>query len=133
MTDVNAVAIVVAAAAVFVVSAVWYIAFGSQLAELHPAYAEAASEARPARMGGGRGTHSEPPRCFGRGRTCRFDRDHGLDGGMQLGFSLCIGFPVVLWTGAIMHEKVPPKLAAIHAGDWLLKLRVIAVIVSVWR
>jgi hypothetical protein len=31
-----------------------------------------------------------------------------------------------------MWEKVPPKLAAIHAGDWLLKLLVIAVIVSVW-
>ena len=30
-----------------------------------------------------------------------------------------------------MWEKVPPKLAAIH-GDWLLKLLVIAVIVSVW-
>jgi hypothetical protein len=31
-----------------------------------------------------------------------------------------------------MCEKVPPKLATIHSGDWLLKLLVIAVIVSVW-
>ncbi|MPZ92517.1 MAG: DUF1761 family protein [Actinobacteria bacterium] len=54
-------------------------------------------------------------------------------GAVQLGFALWIGFPIVLWAGAIMHEKVPSKLAAIPAGDWLLKLLVIAVIVSVWR
>jgi hypothetical protein len=30
------------------------------------------------------------------------------------------------------RERVPPKLAAIYTGDWLLKPVVIAVIVSVW-
>ncbi|MBA2313556.1 MAG: DUF1761 domain-containing protein [Actinobacteria bacterium] len=39
-------------------------------------------------------------------------------GALQLGLALWIGFPVVLWTGAIMWEKVSSKLAAIHAGDW---------------
>jgi hypothetical protein len=47
MSDVNVLAVGVAAVAVFMLSAVWYIAFGKQLAQLHPAYAEAASEARP--------------------------------------------------------------------------------------
>jgi hypothetical protein len=28
---------------------------------------------------------------------------------------------------------VPWKLAAIHAGDWLVKLVVVTVIVSLWR
>lgn len=44
-----------------------------------------------------------------------------------------IGFPVVLLTGSLIWERVPPALAAIHAGDWLLKLLIIATIVTVWR
>ena len=33
----------------------------------------------------------------------------------------------------MLHERTPWKLAAIHAGDWLVKLAVVAVIVSVWQ
>lgn len=33
----------------------------------------------------------------------------------------------------MIHENTPVNLAAIHAGDWLVKLLVVAVIVSVWR
>ena len=54
-------------------------------------------------------------------------------GGLLLGLALWMGFPFVLWTGAISWENTPRMLAAIHAGDWLVKLLVIAVIVSVWR
>ncbi len=54
-------------------------------------------------------------------------------GGLALGLALWIGFPFVLWTGAVVHEKTPVKLAAIHAGDWLIKLLVIAVVVGVWN
>lgn len=57
----------------------------------------------------------------------------GLGGAVQLGAVLWIGFPVVLLVGSVIHENVPWKLAAIHAGDWLVKLVVIAVIVGVWR
>jgi hypothetical protein len=53
--------------------------------------------------------------------------------GVLLGLSLWIGLPVVLWVGAVMWERIPPRLAAIHAGDWLLKLLVIAVLVTLWR
>jgi hypothetical protein len=31
------------------------------------------------------------------------------------------------------HEGTPWRLAAIHGGDWLAKLLVVAAIVSVWR
>jgi len=54
-------------------------------------------------------------------------------GGLLLGLALWIGFPFVLWTGAMIHENTPWKLAAIHAGDWLVKLLVVAVLVSVWQ
>jgi Protein of unknown function (DUF1761) len=54
-------------------------------------------------------------------------------GGLLLGLTLWVGFPFVLWVGAVIHEKTPGKLAVIHAGDWLVKLLVVAVIVSVWQ
>jgi Protein of unknown function (DUF1761) len=47
-------------------------------------------------------------------------------GALLLGLALWIGFPFVLWTGAVVHEKTPWKLAAIHAGDWLPKLLAVA-------
>jgi hypothetical protein len=50
-----------------------------------------------------------------------------------LGLAVWIAFPVVLLTGSVIHENVPWKLAAIHAGDWLVKLVVVTVIVSLWR
>lgn len=53
--------------------------------------------------------------------------------GLALGGALWVGFPLMLWAGAILHERTPRKLAAIHAGDWLSKLLVVGVIVSVWR
>jgi hypothetical protein len=54
-----------------------------------------------------------------------------LGGGLLLGLALWIGFPFVLWTGAVIHERTPWKLAAIHAGDWLAKLLLVAGTVSV--
>ena len=54
-------------------------------------------------------------------------------GGLHFGFLLWIGFPLILLTGSVLWDNVPWKVAAIHAGDWLVKLLVIPIIVSVWR
>ena len=56
---------------------------------------------------------------------------NGWAGGLALGVALWVGFPLVLWTGAMLHERVPLALAAIHAGDWLLKLLLVAAIAAV--
>jgi hypothetical protein len=32
-----------------------------------------------------------------------------------------------------MYEKVPLALAAIHAGDWLIKLLVMAALIGLWH
>ncbi len=40
------------------------------------------------------------------------------------------GFPLVLLTGSVIWEKVHPATAAMHAGDWLIKLLLIAVILG---
>jgi len=39
----------------------------------------------------------------------------------------------VLLTGSVIWESAPRQLAAIHAGDWLLKLVVISILVGLWR
>ena len=52
---------------------------------------------------------------------------------VKLAVALWIAFPVVLLVGSVTQESVPLKLAAIHAGDWLAKLLIIAIIVSLWR
>ena len=57
----------------------------------------------------------------------------GWTGGLLLGVTLWVGFPLVLWAGALVHEKAPWKLAAIHAGDWLAKLLAVGVIVCGWQ
>ena len=57
---------------------------------------------------------------------------HG-SGAFGLGLTLWIAFPVVLLIGSVTHENVPWKLAAIHAGDWLAKLVILAIVVTVWR
>jgi hypothetical protein len=57
----------------------------------------------------------------------------GWTDGLLLGLGLWAAFPVMLLISSVVHENVSWKLAALHAGDWLVKLLIIAVIVTVWR
>jgi hypothetical protein len=57
---------------------------------------------------------------------------HAVTGGIALAFGLWVAFPAVLLIGSITQEGVPWKLGAIHGGDWLAKLLIIAVIVTLW-
>ncbi|MFF4416595.1 DUF1761 domain-containing protein [Streptosporangium sp. NPDC001559] len=49
-----------------------------------------------------------------------------------LGLVLWVGFPAVLLTGSMMWERTPAVTAALHAGDWLIKILVISAIVGAW-
>lgn len=60
------------------------------------------------------------------------DVDGWLDS-LGLGVLLWVGFCATQWVGSILGEQVPLRLAAIHAGDWLAHLLIIAVVVGVWR
>jgi Protein of unknown function (DUF1761) len=126
--ELNYLAILVAAVAAFVASMVWYAPFGRKLAELNPAYADAGRP--PAWKIGVELARNLVLATVFAGVAEEAD---GLVAALLLGLALWVGFPVVLWAGAISWENVPPKLAAIHAGDWLVKLLVVAVIVGVWR
>jgi hypothetical protein len=128
--EVNYLAIIAAAAAAFLISAFWYGLLGSQLATLHDAYAVARSpSARDALVELIRNLVVTAV-VAGLAVQVRVD---GWAEGAVLGLVLWIGFPVVVLAGSVYHERVPPKLAAIHAGDWLLKLIAISMIVGVWR
>lgn len=58
--------------------------------------------------------------------------DLGFGGALVLGLVAWVAFPFVLLSGSVMWDKVPVRVAATHAGDWLLKLLVIAAIVGAW-
>lgn len=50
--------------------------------------------------------------------------------GLLLGVLLFAGFPLVLWTGAMWHERTPLRTAALHGGDWLVKLLAVGALVG---
>jgi uncharacterized protein DUF1761 len=128
MPDINLVVVLVATVLSFVLGAVYYAVLGTRLAEVSDA---AASDVKPWSVA------IEVLRCLvlaavvaGLAARARADT---WTGGLVLGLVLWVGFPAVLWVGAIVHENSPWRLAAIHAGDWLVKLLVVGVVVSVWQ
>ena len=56
-----------------------------------------------------------------------------LMGAVHFGLMLWIGFPVIILAGSVLWENSPVKVAVIHAGDWLVKMLVIPIIVTLWR
>lgn len=130
MTDLNYAAILVAAIGAFVASAAWYAAFGSLLVGLNDAYADTGRP--PAWTILAEFARSLVVAAVLAGLTVQIGIDGWADA-VVLGLVLWVAFPVVLLSGSVLHENVPWKLATIHAGDWLLKLVLIAVVVGVWR
>jgi len=57
----------------------------------------------------------------------------GWTGAVPFAAVLWIALPVVLLSGSVLYEAVPWRLATLHAADWLGKLLIITIIVSVWR
>jgi len=129
MADVNLMALLTATITTFVLGGVYYGLLGERVAQLSSA--AAASEAMPPWK-----ILVELSRCLVLASAVAFlvsqaDLDQWTDG-LILGVVLWIGFPLVLWTGAIIHEDTPWKLGAIHAGDWLIKLVATGLILTGW-
>ena len=53
--------------------------------------------------------------------------------GIALALWLWFGFSAMMWLGAVMWEKTPWQIAAIHSGDWLVKTLLISIILCAWR
>jgi hypothetical protein len=132
MPDVELLAVLVAALAAFAVGTVWYGIFGAQLVEARGQSAAAVPDETPPWKIAVELVRS----LLVAGVLAGLAVEAGIDtvaGGLALGAATWIGFPVVLLGGSVLWENVSPRLAAIHAGDWLAKLLAIAVIVSVWQ
>ena len=134
MLGINYLAVVVTSVAAIATSSVWYIVFGKARIELlgkEPGASVDTTKPQPARMA------VEIVRTFV--VTCvlaHFVVLLGITGwisAVKLGLWLWIGFPFMILVGSVLWDKVPWKLAAIHAGDWLVKLLVMAIILGVWR
>jgi len=52
---------------------------------------------------------------------------------VRLALLVWFGFSAMMWLGAIMWERTPWQVAAIHSGDWLLKTILICFILGLWR
>ncbi|WP_372673117.1 DUF1761 domain-containing protein [Amycolatopsis kentuckyensis] len=117
-------AVLVASVAAFVVSSVWYTLFGKVWAQLSAA--GAAAKPSPWRMGAE----------FGRtlALVVVFAVLAAATSWPLLGLAALVwaGFPVVILAGSVLHEGVPVRLAALHAGDWLAKIAVVALVLGVW-
>jgi hypothetical protein len=130
MIELNYLAVIVAAIAVFVFAGVYYSLLASQGAKWSAAWAEGSQT--PAWLIGLELIKAVVVASVIAGLVALIGITD-VAGALQLALALWVAFPVVLLIGSVSHEKVPWQLAAIHAGDWLAKLLVIAVIVSVWR
>ena len=126
MPEVEPLAVLVATAAAFLAGGAYYAVLGDRLALVSPA---AGQQPEPWRLG------VELLRCLVLAAVVAgLAVQGGIDewaGGLALGLALWVGFPFVLWTGAMLHERTPFGLAAIHGGDWLVKLPLVGVLVAV--
>ncbi len=114
MPDVNLLAILLATVAAFALSATYYVLLGERLATVSESAASGERSSRwiPA---------VELLRnlivvTLVSGLAAEGEIDE-WEAGLFLGLALWIGFPFVLWTGAVVHERTPAELAVIHAGE----------------
>lgn len=123
------IAVLVTSVAAFVVSAAWYMAFGQVWARLSPA--GAAARPAPWRMGAEFARTAVLVTAFA--LLCDAVGVEGVPGAVGLALAVWAGFPAVILAGSVLHERVPVALAALHAGDWLVKLAVVAALLGLWR
>jgi hypothetical protein len=130
----NYLAIAVTTVAAFVASSVWYVVFGKQRMQLlgnDPGATADMRKVQPWKMLG------EIVRSFIVAYVlARFVVLLGIvdwKGAVRLGLWVWFGFPFMILVGSVVWDRRPWKLAAIHAGDWLVKILLMAIMLAVWR
>ena len=132
MPRTNFLAVIVAAVVAFVGSSVWYAVFGKALAKVSLAFAELQAE-KPAAWRMLAVFAGSLVLSFVVAYVVGLKEDVTWMGAVGIGCLLWLGLSAVQWVSSIVWEKVPLTMAAIHAGDWLVKLVVISAIVGAWR
>ena len=129
--SINLVAVTVCTVTAFVLSSIWYMALGKVRAQLLGLDLHKERRPKPQNI------LLELLRTFILALVFAIIlselKDSSLHGSILLGLRLWLAFPLILLSGSVLWDKVPKKLAAIHAGDWFIKLLVIALIVGAWR
>jgi hypothetical protein len=132
MLRMNYWAVILAAVAAFVASSVWYAVFGNAWMELRGIDpATAADTATPAWAM----LFVVVQSLLVAFMLAYFIVHLGIvdwKGAVRLGGLVWV-FPAMILLGSVVHENVPLMLAAIHAGDWLVKLLLMTVVLGVWR
>jgi hypothetical protein len=135
MVHVSYTDIIIATIAAFLFSAIYYVILGKQAMKARAAYAGSKTDVRttmtPVKF------VVEVVRTFTVGLFIAYAvalmNFLYVSQALLLAFWLWIAFPVVLLVGSVMHERFPVKLAIIHAGDWLAKLLILCLILTLWR
>jgi hypothetical protein len=134
MLEIHYFAVVVAAVAAFVMSSVWYTVFGKARMELLDQDPRATADMR--KVPAWKKVAELMRELVIAYVVARFVIQLGVvdwRAAVELGAWLWFGFVFMILVGAVVWDNVPWKLTAIHAGDWLVKLPLMAVILSVWR
>lgn len=134
MNEMNLLAVGVATIAAFLIGSAWYAVLGEATAEARQADTPATASAASTPSAGQlvlEVVRSLVVATVVAGLAARLGAD-SWTGGLLLGLVLWVGFPVVLLAGSVLWEGVPPRLALIHAGDWLAKLLAMGAIVGGW-
>jgi hypothetical protein len=127
------IAVLVTAVAAFAASSVYYVIFGKALTALLPADTVAVDMRKVPSW--------KKAAEFVRGLITTFVvaclvAKFGVvewQGALRLAVLVWFGFPFMILAGSILWDNRPWKFAAIHSGDWLMKLVLMAVILGVWR
>lgn len=133
MPKLNILAILVAAVAAFVASGIWYAVFGGAMVRLQGAWRGAAPPEKPEAWRYAVFFMVLLVLSLAVAVVVDLVGVSGLAESAGLGLMLWAGFVLTQWVNSIAGEDVPVGLAAIHGGDWLLHLLIIATIVGVWK
>jgi hypothetical protein len=131
MPKLNYWAVIVAAVVAFVGSSVWYVVFGNELAKVSPVFAELQAQ-KPAAWRMIAVFAGSLVLSFVVAYLIGLKEDVTWMGAVSIGCLLWLGLSAVQWMSSMVWEKVPLTMAAIHAGDWLVKLVVISAIFGAW-
>ena len=133
MLHVDFTAVLIAAAVGFASGAAWYspLLFGGALLKLRRSDQLPYARSPIIEMLG------EFARCLvTAGVLAAFVHGFGIDRWADaLGLGLCVGlgFHANILAGALLHERMPLKLYAIHAGDGIVKIPLMVLVIALWQ
>ena len=134
MLEINYLHVVVTAISAFVMSSIWYTVFGKARMALLDQDPRATADMR--KVPAWKKATELVRELVIAYVVARFVVQLGVadwKAAVQLGVWLWFGFVFMILVGAVVWDNVSWKLTAIHAGDWFVKLPLMAVILAVWR